>query len=738
MAAAVFAAAALAYLWPALVGSRVVWPGVKNPVESDVVQDFVLWLEFAREGIRAGHLPGWNPYVLSGAPFFANPQAAVASPINLAVWLLPFGRGLAVSYALKLWIGAMGAFALTRSLGLRTVSSLVAGLAYGFLPFAIVWLQYPHANVWPFLPWMLWASERVVRERRARDAAWLAVASAAALAGGHPESALHVAAISGLYVVLRLLQADLAPRERLIRLALAAAGGLAGGLLAAAVFLPVLLNFTDSAYTSGRHIGAYHLPLADWRTILFPDWWGRPTGQELPGGPNNFSERTLYPGAVALVMAGIGLATTSWRRTLPWLLFAVIGLSVALGLPPVFPVVSHLPVFETTANTRLIWLLGLATSVLAAYGTEQLVEARRPRGAAVGVAVGAVVVGLVAVATQHPSLHALRLVGNHFRTGTDWPQVLRLVAVVWFVLLAAIVLVVVCARRYVGAGVAVALLLGALGLDLGHFSHGYNPMLTSSFGAPELRGHDRALVEALPPDAQMQTGLRDARGHDPPQPRGRYFRLWKRGRPNQLPGAPITIGGPQPHFAGKQLLRLLAVREYIGPAGVSRDPSAQPRAFVPASVTRVGGERQALATMFAPAFTPGRDAVVEGAAPPGARGTVSFSTDGADRVDLRARLASQGLVVLADQLDRGWSVTVDGHAAQPLRVDSVLRGVAVPAGVHMVSWRYRVPGLRGGLLLSALGLLLTGALSLWGGGARQPSAKERPAFKSAQAEPTPT
>jgi hypothetical protein len=72
-------------------------------------------------------------------------------------------------------------------------------------------------------------------------------------------------------------------------------------------------------------------------------------------------------------------------------------------------------------------------------------------------------------------------------------------------------------------------------------------------------------------------------------------------------------------------------------------------------------------------------------------------------------------VVLNDQLADGWSVTVDGEAARPLRVDSVMRGVSVPAGAHTVSWRYRAPGLRAGLVLSALGLLLIVGLALWGG-----------------------
>ena len=465
IAAAVFAAAAAAYLWPSLFGSKVIYPGLANRVLTDVIQDFVPWLQYARAAIRSGDLPAWNPYVLGGAPFYANPQTAVASPVNVPVWVLPFGRGLALSYALKLWVAALGTFALTRALGMkRLVPGLVAGLAYGFLPFTILWLQWPLSSVWMMFPWMVWGAERIVHHGRPRDAAWLGLATAAALAGGHPESAFHVAAAAGLYALLRLLLTNLPRSERLRRFGLVALGGFGGALATAAVLLPVLHNFADSAYAEGRSSkGAYHLPLAALRTALFPDWWGRPSAYELGTPIGNFNERTIYPGAVALVTAGIGLVTTNWRRTIVWVVLGLIGVSAAVGLPPIYQLLSHLPPFDRMANTRLIWLIGLAAAVLAAYGTDALLSAERPGPRFLGVAAGAVAVGLLGVALLGPSFLDVRLLWNHFRTGTVWPQVISLTSVAWFLILAGITLVAILARRYVGPGVTAAILLGAAG-----------------------------------------------------------------------------------------------------------------------------------------------------------------------------------------------------------------------------------------------------------------------------------
>ena len=41
--------------------------------------------------------------------------------------------------------------------------------------------------------------------------------------------------------------------------------------------------------------------------------------------------------------------------------------------------------------------------------------------------------------------------------------------------------------------------------------------------------------------------------------------------------------------------------------------------------------------------------------------------------------------------DKGWSVTVDGQAAEAVCVDYILRGMQLPAGEHTVEWSFRAP-----------------------------------------------
>jgi uncharacterized membrane protein YfhO len=93
-------------------------------------------------------------------------------------------------------------------------------------------------------------------------------------------------------------------------------------------------------------------------------------------------------------------------------------------------------------------------------------------------------------------------------------------------------------------------------------------------------------------------------------------------------------------------------------------------------------------------------------------GRVSVSDKSNATVAIHAQLTRPGLVVLNDAWAPGLSVQVDGHDAAPVRVNDVMRGVAVGAGAHEVVWHYRVPGLRAGVLVSLLGLLVCAGVAL--------------------------
>ncbi|HEY8827472.1 MAG TPA: YfhO family protein, partial [Jatrophihabitantaceae bacterium] len=81
------------------------------------------------------------------------------------------------------------------------------------------------------------------------------------------------------------------------------------------------------------------------------------------------------------------------------------------------------------------------------------------------------------------------------------------------------------------------------------------------------------------------------------------------------------------------------------------------------------------------------------------------------RIDARVQAEGAGYVTVSDAMtEPGWSVTVDGARTPLLVGDHALGTVAVPAGTHTVSFRYRAPGFSAGSVLSVLGLLAIIAL----------------------------
>jgi hypothetical protein len=801
----------LAYLWPALVRGELLSPtsllygwtpwapfipddigDYLNPLLADVPASNYPLRFLVRQMLHEGTFPSWDRYVLGGVPLWANPQTGLFALFNLPMWILSLNYGIGVSAALKLWAAGFGSYLLVRELRLGFLPGLLAGVCFGFSAIQIVWLTHETLPaVAALLPWMLWLIERIYRGGRLGSLLGLAIATAIAIGGGHPGMQVHLLVAAGTYALLRAAFAprSLPLRERLRPFGLVVGGLALGILLMSAMLLPEALSTRGTVGTAARAHGhgtlpGTQMPLTTIRTVLFPDWWGRPSGYSLSGpitelAPKlfvhvNYNERTFYAGTVGLLLALVGVGTAGrWRRKGPFVVLAVLGLAIPLHLPGLWQLVTHLPVLDHVQNQRLhfVWALGL--SVLAAFGLQALLE--RPAGNRwrLGVVIGAVLLGVVALLGAGASSRAFGDTVTHFATGRDFDSggVVALTSVAWFLLFAVgVALAFWAARRWPQrrSWIAAAIVLLAA-FDMLHFAVGYQPMAPASKSIPPrtdairfLQRHrdDGPIVglgEALENDWGLTYGLRDIRGYDTPQPSKRYLRLWRAAEPAQIEWLSLAIQDLTP--AALQVASVLGARYVVadpgtqlgnGEAGEPRgrglrrvydgidarvweNSRAAPRALVPARVRTVAGERDAIAELVEAEFDPRREAVVERDALPAelrgsgvarAAGEVSVQEPSPAEVRLAVRLSRPGLVVLNDTLAPGWSVRVDGRPAPAIRVNDVMRGVAVPAGSHEVEWRFRVPGLRAGAALSLaalLGLLALGAIRVRQGRRREPT-----------------
>ncbi len=779
-AALIVLAVVLVELWPALVNGRLLSPtsvlylvapwniyapadvhNYYNPLLSDVPTAYYPWAFLARSLIRHGTFPAWNPYALAGTPFFANPQPAWFSPFSLPLWILSLNYAFGVAAALKLWTAGFGTYLLVRELRLGFWPGIVAAVSFMLCAFNVVWMTHGVlVSVAALLPWMIWLIERIVRRGRTSDGAWLAVATAVMFSGGHPGTQVHVVTATVLYAIIRTIAVrGPATRDRWHRLAMVGCGMALGGLLLGVTLVPTLLSISGTAGELTRRNGAPTMPggampFSIAKTILFPDWWGRPSAVDL-GGPANYNERTLYAGTVAVLLACIGLLIPSacaWRRKAAFAALAALGLAAPLDIQPLRVFLTHVPPFDAVQNQRMLMLFMFGTAVLAAFGAEVVLSAPRPARRTWGVIGAALLATLVGIAAVEPTSSDLDQTLSHFATGTDGTtaNVIELTSVVWWLLwTAGVALVLVVRARWARlapyAPVLLALLAAA---DMLHFAHGYQPMGPPSNAIPPrppavayLQRHVAAgrvagVGRALLNDWTTVYGLRDVRGYDPPQPSLRFEHLWQLVAPNQQGWTPFEverIDGP-----GLRLLSILGTRYllfapglqlgraaksspfaalsivYNGPdATIVENSGAVPHAMVAPSLRVVSGQQGTINALIDDSFDPRAQVLIEAdepgaahlAAAAGGRGSVVVTGEANAEVRLRASLPREGLVMVDDQLTAGWTVRVDGRPARALRVDGVMRGVAVPAGTHSIVWSYTVPGLRLGLRLSGLGLI---------------------------------
>jgi hypothetical protein len=160
--------------------------------------------------------------------------------------------------------------------------------------------------------------------------------------------------------------------------------------------------------------------------------------------------------------------------------------------------------------------------------------------------------------------------------------------------------------------------------------------------------------------------------------------------------------------AGTPDVTLFEVRRGLGPARVvealRRLPDARHVAVALRSPTRLGvdSRKEALADA--------RD--VRGVTlPPRSRASpavVARSRGGR----LVVRAVGPGLLVVTEGWVPGWTASLDGSPARVLRVNGDRLAVVLGAGAHRVVLRYRVPGLRAGTALAALGALCLALLHL--------------------------
>lgn len=527
-----------------------------NRLLVDAAIQFEPWLLMSRESVRDGRLPLWNDRAGCGAPLLANGQSAVFDPFHALAYWGPWPWSLAGMAVGRLWIAGIGMFLFTARLGLGPWGRWFSGLSYPFCGFLTVWLLFPVTNVAVWLPWLLWATDRLLKEMNAQAVARVALFVALALLSGHVQTAAEVLCLAGLFALAR-------GNVRFILVW--GVGAVLGVSAAAAAVLPLAVYLTRSPVWADRQ---REFP-SPW--ILTKPRWIDPVctmfpyalGSQRRGHPNlaravgahNLNESAGGFAGLACLSLAVPVALFRWRRDprVRWLAGVVLfGGFAAFGFAPVANLLRAVPVLDVIDHRRMTLWVAFGLVVLGGIGLDSLAVMRRSSAAKFGVGLGLVcLLGLIAAAGSirlaEPWLSEKAI--NHYRQkagsfnlldGESESPERRAVRQVRAA-------VEILPRYYLSSAVQVALLCGVVWsvrrgrislstarasvlfinlADLWGFGAGLNPAITpEQFAASspviarlrELLGEDGRAIGVgaeLLPNTLMRFGLADARNYD--------------------------------------------------------------------------------------------------------------------------------------------------------------------------------------------------------------------------------
>ena len=737
------------------------------PFATDVMSAYLPWERHIRRGET-----GWNPYQTAGAPFMATHFTAVYYPPKLFLaWLgQPETRSVAILAWLHMVIAAWGVFELAKTLGLRPLSAWMAGMWFAGSAFFFIWIGGPLPLLAAWMPWLFLALESLCsvdpqkKERGFAGAfAGLATLTLVIWLAGNSQTGIHVFGAAILYGTVRLWV--LRPSKLLLRLFIGAAALGLGTLMATFQLIPTAHAILHSSAWYGRQVSDPLQYLFSWpetklflSTILIA-----PGVIGAPFEPLHGIIQTLYPvtgehslavfhemaggyiGPLGAVMAFVSLFlirdTTARRWCWPWWLLGLVSFGAVYDLPPVINILTALPVIGKLNHHRSSVVLAFAGAMLAAYFVDRLCHGERDHGRHTlrALIYGVCVLVFAGIAAS--------IIVARTAIEVDADMAKRVLSLSVTVLIAYLILLrwlleLPWARKFILPAILVLCFL-----QLAWVGRWYVQPSPAEWCYPENEvtqwlhenlGENRVLFadDIMPPSLATWYGIREISGYEPTG--NRYIddlllvyaekERWLK---------PYLMNLP---YRESRLLDLFAVRyvvERIPPDGadppllgtverlrprpwvrILERPSVTSRVRCYQDVRTVGTREDILRLYRDPDFFPGESVLIDAEAgtPPErdyVTGSARIQVDGIDRVEVSVSSPGPTVLVLFDSWFPGWRAFVGEDEVPLLRAFGAFRAVDVPAGEHVVRFRFRPAGLGVGRLVSGLGLLLTACVGWW-------------------------
>jgi hypothetical protein len=713
------------------------------------------------KGLAAGHILSWNPSVMGGIPFAADPQTGwTYLPVMLLFGLLPCDLAMRLYTVLLPILAGLGLYWFLRTEGLSRPAAGAAGLVVALVLSGSLLVSLPFTAIFAWSMLMLAAAARYLRASTwSGRLVWAALAALAwgQMAAGFMSDGIMLG--TALLVVYLVAKVTLdAGQGRRLRVA-----------VALPLLLLVCLPLVNLAFLLPRlsYLPRTTLGIGYRRLQILGDTLARrPPRTALlsaalrPTWPLGF---TVSPGSY-VGAAALGVTFAAWRSrrllalAAPFALFGLVSYLLTLR-PSIRFAASHFGTMRLTDfylhdPTAFRYGVLLALPILVGLGVQALLDAPNAR------AMGLLLMPGILVFWVLPFLFHIPAVASS--------------TFLLAMLATAVAVIILADRRTLLAGT----LAGIVGVELvasclvGQSRNqvvappdtvaatvtGFAPLgapLLSASGyleptklAATLQKYGNArylsyLTGVLPqlgylklqtPDwwgllanqRSVLFGIEDIQGYNPVQ----LTRFWEFNR-TSTPGVRYNHAFFHPPRA--VVVDLLQVGWIVAPAdappsfpaahgavrvavdgqwGLYRIPQIASRASVVTSWEVQRDPEKVRQAIFNPFFSPEAKVLLE--RDPGIAGTLGavgkptavYRSNGPQAATVEVTTPASGIVLVRNTYDPSWHATVDGKAAPILQADYIVQGIAVGPGHHVVRLTYDDPTIGHGLLGSVVVLLL--------------------------------
>ncbi len=715
----------------------------------DLIDYFYPFNSFSAGQIRQGTIPLWNPYVMSGMPFQAEPQTAMFYPLHVLYYVFATPTAWALALIVRMLLGALFMALLVRSIGGSRTGTIVAGIAFAFGGFMVAWQGTVMGDAVIWLPMICYSVHRLHGNPSRFSLSLAAFAFAMPVLAGHPETAAHVI-LTGSVAALAIwaFAPDSRPRfSARFLLDFSIAGILAVGL-ASVQLLPTLEWIRESS----RPLDAI------WPSFELHQALGF-FSRDVLRGPNSAGvivpNAVGYAGMLTLLAAALAPLHRSPRYVIWFAGLAAFGIAATYGFEPVSWLLTHTPVIQGLKNERLILLADFGLAALAGLGISALEEESPNRPAARRMLSWLLVAAAFAVAFY--CVYQLQM-ATQLRV-----EVMRRPSFSRTLLLAGFVLVAWKLIRGRRAKLFPAAACALLAFDLVTFAYGYTGFtrrdeifpaapvfdFLNQQGDPGSFRIARTGGWAYAANSGIAYGLQSVTGFEAGVPAALDRLTWDFSE-NRQDG--LSIVGEKILSINDRRLDLLNVKylvmvtsapEYAmfsgrperfsevfkrGEVAVFENKTVLPRAFLTGAagirvIPDVNGQLDALKDA---AFDPRQSVVLyeqpaefSGASlTPGAEFSGNVETAGSDvnGYDFRVHASTPAILTVSQNFYPGWKATMDGASLSVFPSNHALTGIAVPAGNHRIRFVFDPPSFKVGLAASMISVFVLAGLAVSGRG----------------------